>query len=78
MFEGTPVVFVPFDVKGKHPELVLVDLRDLVKVSKRHRKELKIAKQEGLVQGYSDSLEDCVGLTDCQECREHLKLLKSK
>jgi len=46
LFEGTPVVFTPLNPKGKHPELVVVDLRDLIKASKRHRKELSIQKKE--------------------------------
>ena len=45
LFEGTPVVFTPLEPGGKHPELVVVDLRDLTEASKRHRQEL-LAQQE--------------------------------
>lgn len=45
VFEGTPVVFTPLDSKGKHPELVVVDVQDLIEASKRHREALKQAIQ---------------------------------
>lgn len=40
--------------------------------------ELDRAYNEGLGRGYRDSLKDCIDLTDCEECKEHLKVLKTK
>ena len=48
LFEGTPVVFTPLKPGGKHPELVVVDLRDLIEASERHRTETALAYQAGV------------------------------
>lgn len=43
IYEGASVVFTPLDPKSKHPELVVVNLCDLIEASNRHRKELSLA-----------------------------------
>jgi hypothetical protein len=46
VFEGTPVAFYPLEPKGKHPELVVCDLNDLIEASKKYRKTVSSTAQQ--------------------------------
>lgn len=87
LFEGTPVVFTPLGSKGKYPGLVVVDLRDLIEASNRHRKELLQAQQEERRKAIEEIIKeldtheycdtgdkDCV----CEKLKKFLQALNSK